>query len=137
MQSNFKARITAGTRVWATIVCGAGATLIAILGQGDFMATFESFLTLLLYVLIPWSAINLADYFIVQKGDYHVDDLFAPDGGRYGKWNAVGLSSYAIGLAAQVPFMITPLFTGPLAAPLQNIDIAWLVGFVVTAIVYL
>ncbi len=137
MQSNFKATITAGTRVWVTIVCGAGATLIAILGQGDFMATFESFLTLLLYVLIPWSAINLADYFIVQKGEYHVDDLFAPDGGRYGKWNAVGLSSYAIGLAAQVPFMITPLFTGPLAAPLQNIDIAWLVGFVVTAIVYL
>ncbi|NNV09574.1 hypothetical protein ETC03_25825, partial [Geobacillus sp. MMMUD3] len=33
----------------------------AILGQGDFMATFESFLTLLLYVLIPWSAINLDD----------------------------------------------------------------------------
>lgn len=137
MQSSVKSTITASTRIWTTIVCGGVATMIAILGQGDFMTMFESFLTLLLYVLIPWSAINLADYFIVQKGDYHVDDLFARDGGRYGRWNVVGLSSYAIGLAAQVPFMITPLFTGPLAAPLQNIDIAWLVGFVVTAAVYL
>ncbi len=49
----------------------------------------------------------------------------------------MGLSSYGIGLLAQVPFMITPLFTGPLAEPLQGIDIAWLVGFAVTAAVYL
>ena len=137
LQSNFKTVITSGTRVWTTIVCGVLATLIAILGQGDFMTMFESFLTLLLYVLIPWSAINLADYFIVQKGHYVVADLFDPTGGRYGKWNAVGLSSYGIGLLAQVPFMITPLFTGPLAEPLQGIDIAWLVGFAVTAAIYL
>ncbi len=137
MQSGVRGMvITSRTRVWTTIVCGAAATLIALLGQGDFMTMFESFLTLLLYVLIPWSAINLADYFIVRKGDYDIEALFAPNG-KYGRWNAVGLGSYAIGLAAQVPFMVTPLFTGPLAAPLQYIDIAWLVGFVVTAIAYL
>lgn len=137
MQSNFKVVITSKTRIWTTVVSGALATLIAVLGQGDFMTMFESFLTLLLYVLIPWSAINLADYFIVHKGEYHIDDMFASDGGRYGKWNGVGLWSYGLGLLAQVPFMITPLFTGPMAEPLQYIDIAWLVGFVVTAIVYL
>ncbi|WP_449283847.1 purine-cytosine permease family protein [Leucobacter sp.] len=137
MQSNFKTVITSGTRVWTTVVCGAIATAIALLGQGDFMTMFESFLTLLLYVLIPWSAINLADYFIVRKGEYSIGDLFAPDGGKYGKWNGVGLASYGIGLLAQVPFMITPIFTGPFAEPLQYIDIAWLVGFVVTAAVYL
>lgn len=137
MQSGFRGLvITTRTRVWTTIVSGAIATRIALLGQGDFMTMFESFLTLLLYVLIPWSAINLADYFILRKGDYDVDALFARNG-KYGRWNAIGLGSYAIGLAAQVPFMVTPLFTGPLAAPLQNIDIAWLVGFVVTAIAYL
>ncbi|WP_280116190.1 cytosine permease [Leucobacter coleopterorum] len=137
MQSGMRGLvITSRTRVWTTLVCGAVATLIALLGQGDFMTMFESFLTLLLYVLIPWSAINLADYFIVRKGDYDIDALFARNG-KYGRWNAVGLGSYGIGLAAQVPFMVTPLFTGPFAAPLQNIDIAWLVGFVVTAVVYL
>ena len=137
LQSSFRITVTSATRVWTTIVCGAAATLIALLGQGDFMTMFESFLTLLLYVLIPWSAINLADYFIVQKGEYVVEDLFKRTGGRYGKWNAVGLISYAIGLAAQVPFMITPLYTGPMAGPLQGIDLAWLVGFLVTVVVYL
>ncbi|WGD36786.1 cytosine permease [Lysinibacter sp. HNR] len=137
MQSNFRMVITSATRVWTTILAGALATFIAIMGQGDFMTVFESFLTLLLYVLIPWSAINLVDYFIVQKGEYVIADLFARDGGRYGRWNKVGLTSYGIGLVAQAPFMVTPLYTGPLAAPLQNIDIAWLVGFLFTAALYL
>ncbi|GAA1602414.1 purine-cytosine permease family protein [Leucobacter chromiireducens] len=138
IQSSFRGVvITSRTRVWTTVIAGLVATLIALLGQGNFMTNFESFLTLLLYVLIPWSAINLADYFIVQKGEYVIEDLFSRDGGRYGKWNAVGLWSYLIGLLAQVPFMITPLFTGPMAEPMQGIDIAWLVGFAVTMIVYL
>ncbi|TDP31880.1 NCS1 family nucleobase:cation symporter-1 [Nocardia ignorata] len=137
LQSMFKVTVTAGTRVLTTLVCGAVATLVALLGQGDFMTTFESFLSLLLYVLIPWSAINLADYFIVRKGHYVVADLYMRDGGQYGRWNRVGLISYAVGLAAQLPFMVTPLFTGPLAAPLHNLDLAWLVGFAVTAVVYL
>ncbi|MBD8868027.1 purine-cytosine permease family protein [Nocardioides donggukensis] len=137
LQSAFKVTVTSSTRVVTTLVCGAVATLVALLGQGNFMVTFESFLLLLLYVLIPWSAINLADYFIVRRGHYDVDALFATDGGQYGRWNRIGLISYAVGLAAQIPFMVTPLFTGPLAGPLQNIDVAWLAGFVVTGAVYL
>ncbi|QIK63703.1 cytosine permease [Leucobacter viscericola] len=138
LQSSFKSvTVTTSTRVTMTLGCGVIATLVALLGQGDFMTTFEAFLTLLLYVLIPWSAINLADFFIVQKGEYVIADMFMRDGGRYGRWNRIGLISYLIGLVSQVPFMITPMYTGPLAEPLQNIDIAWLVGFVVTGAVYL
>lgn len=137
MQSNFRVVISSRVRVVTTIVSGGIATLIALLGQGDFMAMFDQFLTLLLYVLIPWSAINLVDYFIIRKGEYKVGDLFDETGGSYGKWNAVGLWSYGLGLLAQVPFMITPLYTGPMAAPLQGIDIAWMVGFVATGIIFL
>ncbi len=136
MQSNFGIVISSRVRIWTTVISGSIATTIAIIGQGDFMANFESFLTLLLYVLIPWSAINLVDYFALRHGDYSLDDMFRKDGGRYGRWNAVGLWSYAIGIVAQIPFMITPLFTGPLASFVQGIDIAWLTGFVVTAIIY-
>lgn len=137
MQSNFRVIITSATRVWTTVVVGVLATLLAILGQGDFITMFESFLTLLLYVLIPWSAINLVDYFVIRKGEYSVGDLFDPEGERYGKWNAVGLVSYGVGLLAQLPFMVNPLFTGPLATLIGGIDIAWIVGFVVTAVVFL
>lgn len=138
IQSIFKdIVITTSTRIITTIICGVIGMSIALFGQGTFMVTFDSFLTILLYVLIPWSAINLVDYFIVKKGHYKIDDLFARDGGRYGKWNIIGLASYFIGLATQIPFMVTDLYTGPMAAPLNGIDIAWLVGFFVTAIVFL
>ena len=129
--------ITTRTRVITTIVCGVIATAGAMAGESDFMVMFQNFVTLLLYVLIPWSAINLVDYFIVRKGEYAIDELFRRDGGRYGRYNWVGLGTYALGLAAQVPFMITPLFTGPLAEPLGFVDVAWIVGFVVSAGAYL
>ena len=137
LQSNFSVTITTRVRVWTTIISGAIATIIALAGSGDFMTMFDAFLTILLYVLIPWSAINLVDYFIVHKGEYAIGDMFKKDGGIYGKWNGVGLWSYFLGLLIQVPFMITPLFTGFMAEPLQFIDIAWLVGFVATVIIYL
>lgn len=129
--------ITTRTRVITTVVCGLIATAGAMAGESDFMVMFQNFVTLLLYVLIPWSAINLVDYFIVRKGDYAIDELFRRDGGRYGRWNLVGLGTYALGLAAQVPFMITPIFTGPLAEPLGYVDVAWIVGFLVSAGAYL
>lgn len=134
LQSNFKTRITTKVRVWTTIVSGAVATAIAVLGQGDFMTMFIGFLDLLLYVLIPWSAINLVDFFVIQKGHYDITAMFDPTGGEYGKWNVVGLVSYGIGLLAQLPFMDIAMFTGPLAG---TINISWLVGFVLTAIVFL
>src|SRR5699024_4799024 len=97
----------------------------------------ESFLDLLLYALIPWSAINLVDYFLLKKGHYVVSDLFLRTGGRYGRWSTVGLVSYFVGLTAQVPFMMSPLFNGPLAESMNYIDISWLIGFVFTALLFL
>jgi NCS1 family nucleobase:cation symporter-1 len=129
--------ITTRTRVLTTLVCGALATIAALAGESDFVTMFQNFVTLLLYVLIPWSAINLVDYFIIRKGDYAVDELFQRDGGRYGTWNAIGLGTYAIGLLVQIPFMVTPLYTGPVGAALSGVDIAWILGFVVSGVVYL
>lgn len=129
--------VTTRTRVVTTVVCGAVATIAALAGESDFVTMFQNFVTILLYVLIPWSAINLVDYFIIRKGDYAVDELFQRDGGRYGRWNAIGLSTYAIGLLVQLPFMVTPMYTGPLAEPLGFVDIAWILGFIVSGAVYL
>lgn len=128
--------ITTTMRVVTTVICGVIATLAALAGESDFVTTFQNFVTILLYVLIPWSAINLADYFIVQKGHYDVEALFDRDG-KYGKWNAVGLGTYAIGLIVQVPFMVTSVYTGPLAEPLGHVDIAWILGFIVSGAAYL
>jgi len=132
-----KVIVTTRTRVITTLVCGAIATAAALAGESDFVTMFQNFVTILLYVLIPWSAINLVDYFIIRKGHYAVDELFQRDGGRYGKWNAIGLGTYAVGILVQIPFMITPIYTGPLAEPLAYVDVAWILGFIVSGAVYL
>lgn len=128
--------INTSKRVVMTVVYALLAMAGALLGKDDFLVIFGDFVTILLYVLIPWSAINLVDYFILRKGHYAVDDMFRRDGGVYGRWDGIGLVAYLIGMLVQIPFMVTNMYTGPLAAPLGFVDVAWIVGFIVPAVVY-
>ena len=123
-------------RVVTTVVLHVVGAALAIGASADFLANYYNFVSVLLYVLIPWSAINLVDYYLVRHGEYAVADFYRPDGGRYGKWNPRALGVYAVALAAQVPFMVTTLYTGPVAESLHYTDVAWLVGFVVAGALY-
>jgi NCS1 family nucleobase:cation symporter-1 len=124
-------------RVATTVVLHAVGIWIATGASTDFLANYYNFVTVLLYVLIPWSAINLVDYYLVHHGSYAVEDFFRADGGRYGRWNVPALAVYAVALVAQVPFMVTSLYTGPVAEALAFTDVAWLVGFIVAGALYL
>ena len=84
----------------------------------------------------PWSAINLVDFFIVRHSHYSVREIFNPRG-IYGRWNWRGLTAYAVGFVAMIPFFKTDMFTGPVARALGGTDIAMLVGLPVSALVYL
>lgn len=129
-------RIDTGKRIVMTVAYALLAMLGALLGKGEFLVIFGDFVAILLYVLIPWSAINLVDYFVLRKGHYAVDDMFRRDGGRYGRWDGIGLTSYLLGILVQIPLMVTTLYTGPLAAPLDHVDVAWIVGFIIPAVLY-
>lgn len=112
--------------------------LVAALGaSATFLTSFTNFITILLYVLIPWSAINLVDYFLVAQGDYDVAAFFRSDGGRYGRWNASALAVYALGVLVQIPFAVLPQYVGPVAKQFGSIDLAWVVGLIVSGGVYL
>jgi NCS1 family nucleobase:cation symporter-1 len=111
------------------------SVLIALLASSDFLASFKNFVLALLLVFTPWSAINLIDYYLVSKERVDVPALYDP-AGRYGRWNALALVTYAIGIAVQVPFMAQTLYTGPLAAALGGADLSWLIGLAVTAAIY-
>ncbi|WP_084541371.1 purine-cytosine permease family protein [Nocardioides alkalitolerans] len=118
---------------FALLLLGAAVALVA---TDNFLADFTSFITILLYVLIPWSAINLIDYFLIRHGSYDVASFFERDGGRYGQWNIVALAVYAVGLAVQVPFAVLPQYVGPVATSLHGVDLAWVVGLVVSGGLY-
>jgi NCS1 family nucleobase:cation symporter-1 len=87
-------------------------------------------------VLIPWSAVNLADYFLVRRGGYDVASFFTPHG-AYGRFAWRGLLAYCVGLAVEWPFVSQTAYAGPLASALGGADISWLVGWFSAAIAYL
>lgn len=114
--------------------------LVASSISSGSVATVFSALTLMLYILVPWTATNLVDFFVVRRGHYAIADLFTPNG-IYGAWGWRGLTAFAIGLLSEVPFMVLPTiggwsFVDPVASALGDVDIAWLVGLAVTSVAY-
>jgi nucleobase:cation symporter-1, NCS1 family len=114
----------------------AVGVVVACFGYQQFVSNLSNFLGGLLVLFIPWSAVNLADYFLVRHGSYDVASFFTA-GGAYGRFAWRGLLAYVIGLAAEWPFVSQPDYTGPLVKPLGGADISWLVGWFAAAIVYL
>jgi nucleobase:cation symporter-1, NCS1 family len=116
-----------------TVVVLFGLSLAgALLGKDSFLDAYTDFLLLLLYVLVPWTAINLVDYYLLRHGQYDVASFFRRDGGIYGRVNAVAVQCYLIGILVQLPLVATPLYTGPLARAMGGIDLSWIVGLAVT-----
>jgi len=129
-------RPTRAVRIVACAVIAAAGFLGAALSTGEFLANFGSFLVILLYVLVPWTSVNLVDYYLVRRGHYAIREIFVP-GGIYGNWGWRGLASYAIGILAMVPFVVTVWFVGPIAEAMGGIDIALFVGLIASGVAYL
>jgi NCS1 family nucleobase:cation symporter-1 len=114
------------------IACGAVATAVS----ANFITDLDDFLVFLLYLLVPWTAINLADFYLIKKGRYDVDQILAVDG-IYGRlnWRAIGV--YLVATLVEVPFMNCTVYEGPIAKALDGADISWIVGLFVAAALYL
>jgi len=127
---------TTSKRLTTLLLSAVAATCIALQSSHDFIEKFGDFLAVLLYLFTPWTAINLIDFYVVRKGHYSVREIFNARG-MYGRWNWRGLSAYAIGFVAMIPFFSTGLYTGPVAVALGGADVAMLVGLPAAALVYL
>jgi NCS1 family nucleobase:cation symporter-1 len=132
-------------RAWRAATVIALAVIWYVIGLalsgGSAVSAVLNSLTLMLYLLVPWTALNLVDFFFVRRGHYAITDIFRVDG-VYGAWNWRGLLAYALGFAAEIPFMVLfPIagfsYTGPVPAHLTNgVDYSWIVGLVVSGLVY-
>jgi nucleobase:cation symporter-1, NCS1 family len=115
--------------VWAVVGIGFG---------GNFLSALSSALQYMLYLLVPWTAINLVDYFAVRRGHYAITDLFTPHG-IYRAWGRRGLTCYIVGLISMIPFVVLlayPAYTGFMAKHLGGVDYSILVGLVVSGGLY-
>ncbi|PWW12516.1 purine-cytosine permease family protein [Mangrovibacter plantisponsor] len=125
-----------GARIAVSIVTVLIEVLIAIYGQENFLVNYTNFILMLLYVLVPWTAINLVDYYLVAHGNYDVASFFRRDGGIYGYFNSKAIFCYLLGIIVEVPFMSTAIYTGPAATMLGGADISWIIGLAVVSPVY-
>jgi NCS1 family nucleobase:cation symporter-1 len=126
---SLRINVIAGVMVlWITVAVGFG---------GKAVTYVNTMLVLMLYFLIPWSTVNLIDYFYLRKGRYSIPDLFEPNG-IYGSWNARGLLAYAVGFTVSIPFFVVPnVYTGPLARLMGGVDIGWLISALASSATYL
>ncbi len=126
----------ASSRVVVSVVLFGAALAMAIAGQDAFLVNFTNFMLLLLCVLVPWTAVNLVDYYVIRHGDYDIASLFERDGGVYGRYNGAAIGCYVLGILIQLPFLSTTIYTGPVAAALGGVDISWIVGLAVICPLY-
>jgi NCS1 family nucleobase:cation symporter-1 len=119
---------TAKSRAVISIIVLLACCFAAVGASADFIGHFVDMVLVLLVVLVPWTAINLIDFYAIHKGQYDIHSIFQVDGGIYGRYNPQALLAYAIGIAVQIPFMNTPLYVGPVSAHINGADLSWLVG---------
>jgi purine-cytosine permease-like protein len=109
---------------------------VSISLSGNAVTYVNSMLVIMLYLLMPWTAVNLMDYFFVRRGRYSIVDLFKVDG-IYGAWGTRGLIAYVVGFIASIPLFVIPgVYTGVLAAKLGGVDLGWLISGVAAAVTF-
>lgn len=126
---------TVRLRVLGIALTSLVAFVVALSLPEGYLESFNTFVLLMLYFLIPWTAVNLVDFYFVRRGHYSIVDIFRPDG-IYGRWSWRGLAAYFLGMAAMVPFISLHFYVGPIAKLLGGVDISFLIGLAVSGVAY-
>src|SRR3954449_3209994 len=126
---------TLAVRVVMIGFTGALSLVVALIASANFLDNFESFLLLILYLFVPWTAVNLVDYYVVRRGHYAIAEIFNPHG-IYGRWGWRGIVSYLVGFAAMLPFLSTSVYTGVVAKALGGADISFFIGLPIAGGLY-
>jgi nucleobase:cation symporter-1, NCS1 family len=108
---------------------------LCLLGQSNFLSFFLNFIFFISYFLIPWTSINLVDYYLLRHGHYNVKDIFDVNG-QYGKINWITCMAFLVSILAEIPFINTSFYVGPIAKAFEGADVAWIIGLVVPAVLY-
>jgi purine-cytosine permease-like protein len=133
-------RPTVAIRIVTVGITAVLSLVGALAATKDFLGNFNNFLLLILYLFIPWTAVNLVDYYVVRRGHYAIAEIFKPRG-IYGRWGWRGVVAYLLGFAAMIPFFnVTSaagtLFEGSVAKALDGADLSFFIGLPVAGIIY-
>ena len=134
--SGFKkmTRIRRSTKFGVLLALFAVSTWIAVATQYHFTDYFADILNAQIYVLVPWSSINLVDYYLVRRGRYSVEDMYDAQG-QYGAFNLKTILIYCAGFASTIPFMDVSFYHSYFAK-LIGADISWIPSLLVPGLLY-
>jgi len=135
VQRVMEGRYRQAVRVIGILVMFAIGTILAELGWRTFLHTFEQFLTVLIFLFVPWSAINLVDFYMLRRGRYDVRSFFVRKG-SYPDFMLPACIVYLVTLGIEFPFMNTTLYVGPISKAMTGVNIDWIVGFLVAGVLY-
>lgn len=122
-------------RIGVITVISLIAVIIGIVASASFLTNYSNFLLFLFYLIMPWSAVNLVDFYLIRHGNYQIQWFFDSDGPYGGvAWSA--LAAYLIGIVCEIPFMSTTIFEGPVARMWNGADISWIVGLTAAGGIY-
>lgn len=126
---------TVAPRAVGILFVAAAALVAAVLGYQTFLNTFVNFLDVLIFIFFPWSAINLADFYLVRHGNYDIPALFEKNG-VFGRVQGPATVAYLVGIVIELLFVNQTYFVGPFVKDIGGIDISWILGFVVPFVTY-
>ena len=129
-------RPTVRLRVIGLVLVGLVTLVIALLIPDDYLGSFNDFVIMMLYFLIPWTAVNLVDFYFVRKGKYAITEIFNPRG-IYSRWAWRGVVAYLVGFVAMIPFFSTTFYAGPVSQALGGADVSFVIGLIVSGGLYL
>ncbi len=73
-----RVRGTQTPRVVGLTVVGVLTVVIALLIPADYLGSFNNFVLFMLYFLVPWTAVNLVDFYAVRHGKYAITRSSTP-----------------------------------------------------------
>ncbi len=129
-------RPTLTLRIITVAITALISGVLALYASSAFAADFEDFLVLVLYFFIPWTAINLTDYFIVRRGHYAIAEIFKPRG-IYHRWGWAGITAYVVAFICMTPFFdISGFYVGFISKAMGGVDISLFIGLPIGAGLY-
>jgi NCS1 family nucleobase:cation symporter-1 len=117
----------------ACVVTVAAFALILWIHNGDVASKFENVLLFVGYWIPPFVAIVTIDWLARSRGKASIDPLAEHTTRRDA---ILAVVTFLLGFGCAVPFMDTSLYVGVASKALAGADIAYFVGFVMTAILY-
>lgn len=113
----------AKTRSIAAVILFVLAVSIALFARDNFILFYTNFLSFLMYVLVPWTAINWWTTTCCGTATTGLRTSSSATAACTG--SSIGSpSAPTAGALIQVPFSATAIYTGPMAAALSGVDIS-------------